>query len=167
MVLDFFFFFFNQIGYILYLTYILIISHSQVSISIILGVPTTTATLVVIENAFGIMAARMRTLVRLIECTPEKAKDILKACLAFHNYLSSTDETHEPKRKISVSRFWGHSPPFWQLPTWRVEVGCGQGTTILKSQADSPVPGRHSLQAKQETSSGMSSPLRMCAKRHG
>ena len=45
------------------------------------------------ENGFGILAGIWRVLGQALELASEKAEAIVKACMALHNYLCTTDTT--------------------------------------------------------------------------
>lgn len=54
-----------------------------------------------IENAFGIMAARFRILLRAIDCCKTTVEAIVLACLVLHNWLLQREETiPEGKKKF-------------------------------------------------------------------
>ncbi|XP_059930001.1 uncharacterized protein LOC132473757 [Gadus macrocephalus] len=79
----------------------------------------------VIENAFGILAARWRILGRAMECSIDTAEDVTKACVALHNFLSKGDQSlPEQNRYIPPGMVDGDGAP----GEWRQVV---QGDTNL------------------------------------
>ncbi|MGH0154583.1 UNVERIFIED_CONTAM: hypothetical protein FKN15_044283 [Acipenser sinensis] len=59
----------------------------------------------IVENAFRIMSARWHILRQPIEAKPEQVDGIVKACVALHNYLKSTNSTLPPNVRYVISHF--------------------------------------------------------------
>ncbi|KAK0136289.1 Protein ALP1-like [Merluccius polli] len=73
----------------------------------------------VVENAFGILAARFRIFGRPIDCQPEKAVKIVKVCVALHNFLASTERArYMPATFVDTTADTGEVQP----GEWRQHV---------------------------------------------
>lgn len=59
----------------------------------------------VVENAFGIMAARWRILLKPMEFQPATAVAVVKATVCLHNYLKSTDASSPPTCRYVPATF--------------------------------------------------------------
>jgi len=79
----------------------------------------------VVENGFGILAARWRIFHKPIESAPEHAIDATLACVALHNYLKKTDGSvptphrYVPKNFVDYTAADGTTYP----GEWRRFVG--------------------------------------------
>ncbi|XP_042581119.1 putative nuclease HARBI1 [Cyprinus carpio] len=77
----------------------------------------------VVENAFGILAARFRIFSRPIDCKPEKAVKLVKACVALHNFLASTERArYMPATFVDATSDTGEVQP----GEWRQHVAGDQ-----------------------------------------
>uniref|UniRef100_A0AAZ3PL96 DDE Tnp4 domain-containing protein n=1 Tax=Oncorhynchus tshawytscha TaxID=74940 RepID=A0AAZ3PL96_ONCTS len=63
------------------------------------------------EKGFGILAGIWRVLGRALELASEKAEAIVKACMALHNYLCTTDTTDTDNTVVETGGRRGHQLP--------------------------------------------------------
>ena len=57
----------------------------------------------VIENTFGIAAARWRVWRRPMECQPKLAIEICKAVVVLHNYCMEVESSYTPTPKTNIN----------------------------------------------------------------
>ncbi|XP_067635108.1 uncharacterized protein [Eurosta solidaginis] len=84
----------------------------------------------VIENAFGIAAARWRILRTTIECAPENCEKIVLACLALHNFIMLNDQSRWYCPENYVDRFEGN---LMLEGEWRREIESQRSLPPLRS----------------------------------
>lgn len=70
----------------------------------------------VVENAFGIMTSKWRVLSRTMTCNPERAKKIVSACTALHNYFM--DHHYQTYFPAALVDYYDESGKF-QPGKWR------------------------------------------------
>ena len=73
----------------------------------------------IVENAFGILCARFRILLRTLELNVENVIEVVRACLALHNFLISKNDTnYAPAGYLDAEDENGNL----LLGAWRMEV---------------------------------------------
>ena len=91
----------------------------------------------VIENAFGILAARWRIFQKPIDARPDKVEKIIFACIALHNYLKLTDSAHyTPKGFVDSESNYG-------------EIVLGQWRNSCQSKAFEDVKRKRNVKYKR------------------
>ena len=66
----------------------------------------------IVENAFGILCARFRVLLRTLELNVENAMEVVRACLALHNFLiTKKDKNYMPPGFIDSEDCDGNVTP--------------------------------------------------------
>ncbi|XP_028327033.1 protein ANTAGONIST OF LIKE HETEROCHROMATIN PROTEIN 1-like [Gouania willdenowi] len=106
----------------------------------------------VIENTFGIMAARWRILGKPMEFRSEKAVDVVKACVVLHNYLTYTDESNPESKYIPPNFVDADVSGSMQLGEWRKAVA--NDTNLVHSvdstQMSTATPTRAALAVQND-----------------
>lgn len=78
----------------------------------------------IVENAFGILAARFRIFRKPIEAKPENADYIVLASCVLHNYLKQTDANYPPRVRYVPPNFVDYPEEFgdYRPGEWREVV---------------------------------------------
>lgn len=87
----------------------------------------------VIENTFGVLVAQWRILSRPLEFLPDKAVNIVKACIALHNFMANSDVNTAKCRYIPANFVDSDSTGSTQPGQWRKVVA---GNTKLLEHLD-------------------------------
>ena len=79
----------------------------------------------IIENTFGILAARWQLFLSPIACKPENVVQFTKAAICLHNFLRSSDIARQPAQRYCPPGFTDHESDNGDMirGTWRDEVG--------------------------------------------
>ena len=92
----------------------------------------------IIENSFGILAARWRIFRRPIIATPENVIQFTRATIALHNYLRTTESSvYCPRGFVDSEDGAGNTLD----GAWRLEANCDNGLTRIGQLGGSDMDG--------------------------
>lgn len=87
----------------------------------------------IVENAFGMLCARFRVLLRTLELDVGNALNVVQACLVLHNFLmSKKDEVYNPPGFMDTEDNQGNVRP----GTWRNLLDCSNATANTRLAPD-------------------------------
>lgn len=103
----------------------------------------------VIENSFGILAARWRILLTTLECSPSNCEVVVLACIALHNFIMLNDN----KRWYCPRNFIDREGADGSVHEgdWRTEIGSNGGrplrsmTTSIRRSTENAMQLRNRL----------------------
>lgn len=102
---------------------------------------------VVVENTFGILAAKFRIFRRPLLLDPQKTSLLTMTCVLLHNFLRKSESSRKIYTPPGSIDIYDDSGQMIQTGTWRTETAEFQETIAIRPLPN--IPRRSALNAKQ------------------